>query len=125
VACDGKYPTLDGMPQNPADEKMMQWFLDAGLSDPHEAAMLRHFCYSKLPATNQMLPKMISLLQCCHAPDQNQKKLTQCQLYYYLQESVMNHFKTEGSCLFIDDAKEILSGQKEYMDMSGALGHPL
>jgi hypothetical protein len=108
------------MPQNPADLQMMEWFSAAGLADPLEAAMLRHFCYSKLPATKKMLPKMLNLLFCCHSPDQ--KKLTQCQLYYNLQQSVMNHFKAEGSCLFFGDAKEILSGETEYMDMSGAPG---
>jgi len=91
---------------------MKKWFRDAGIADPR---VLMHFCTSNFAATLQMLPKMLFLLQRCHAADQKLNKW-----YFHLQKSIQNHYRTEGNCLFFGDAKDILSGEKDlhFIDMS-------
>jgi hypothetical protein len=89
--------------------------MEAGIeqmSSPWEtsmASMLMHFCSSKFPATKQMLPKLLALLQRCHASDQKANRW-----YFNLQETIQNHFTAEGNCFFFGDAKEILSGRLDY-----------
>jgi len=106
---------MDYLPPYPASNQMRQWFTEAGMDQmnaPWErsvASMVMHFCSSKLPATKQMLPKMLTLLQQCHASDQKSNRW-----YFNLQESIQNHFTAEGSCFFFGNAKEILSGQLDY-----------
>jgi hypothetical protein len=111
-ACVGNYPTLDQLPRYPGSLQVCQWFRDAGRFDVKVLLKLRHFCDSNLPATKQMIPLLLALLHSYHTSDE---KLTQW--YYTLQICIQNYFKTEGSCLFLGDAKEILSGELQF-DMS-------
>jgi hypothetical protein len=64
------------------------------------------FCNAELPVTKQMLPKLLVLLQHCHASGQKSN-----QLYFNLQKTIQNHYMTEGNCFFFGDSKEILSGE--------------
>jgi hypothetical protein len=111
VACIGKHPTLDDLPEYPPNLKLVQWMKDFGIND-RDGAQLMHFCNSEFAATKQMLPNLITMLQCCH--DSGHKMTL---WYYNVQTSITNYFRTKGSCLFLDDAKEILSGEMVY-DMS-------
>jgi hypothetical protein len=65
------------------------------------ASMVMHFCSSKFPATQaeDMLPKMLTLVQKCHASDQKSNRW-----YFNLQdESIQNHFSAEVSCFFFGE----------------------
>jgi hypothetical protein len=68
-----------------------------------------YFCSTELPATKQMLPKLVAVLKSCLASDQSSN-----QWYIILQQNIENHYLTEGNCFFFGDAKEILSGEMEY-----------
>jgi hypothetical protein len=111
LACVGKYPTLDSLPLYPRKNQMAQWLVKAGVDSttPRESNLLKHFCFTKLLVTKPMLPKLLDLLQFCHSTDHMSN-----QWYYKLQKTIQNHFRTEGSCLFYNDSKEILSGEMEF-----------
>jgi hypothetical protein len=95
---------------------LQQWLKDAGFemltSQGDKSAMLiklMHCCCARFPATKPMLPKMLALLQLCKAPGLKSSKL-----YFYLQKSIENHYRTEGNCFLFGDAKEILSGELDF-----------
>jgi hypothetical protein len=80
---------------------------DAGIDTTPHAMMPLVQCISfHLPVPKQLLPKMLALLEYCHASDQKST-----QWYFKLQDSIRNHYKTEGNCLFFGEAKKILSGE--------------
>jgi hypothetical protein len=91
---------------------MKQWFKAAGVTDPQFKTKVMHFCCSRFPATKEMLPKLLTLLQSCHESDHKST-----QWYHFLQMSIQDHFRTKGCCMFFGDAKQILSGEMQY-DMS-------
>jgi hypothetical protein len=95
---------------------MKQWLVAAGIAPatPGTITKLMHYCFSKHPAPKQMLPKLLALLKCCHASKQ---KLSTW--YFDLQESIQNHYCTEGNCIFFGDAKEILSGEVVILKLRG------
>jgi hypothetical protein len=109
-ACVGLLPTRDRLPLYPERRKLRQWLIDAGF-DKTSSSTLMSLCHCKHPATKQMLPKLLSILKLCHGSDQ---KATQ--LYFNLQKSIQNHYRTEGNCLFLGAAKEILSGAGEILE---------
>jgi len=84
---------------------------DAGIDQttPTEEAVLMHFCNSQLPVPKPLLPKLLTLLKCCHESGQ---KLSNW--YFALQETIQNHYRSEGNCFFFGDAKQILSGEMDY-----------
>jgi hypothetical protein len=89
---------------------MKQLLKDAGIDQTtwsHQVLM--HFCSCKFPATKQMLPKLLALLQRCHASGEMSN-----QWYFNLRKVIQNHYKTQGNCLFYGDAEEILRGELEY-----------
>jgi hypothetical protein len=90
---------------------MKQWFENADNVVPRVTSMLKYLYDSNLPATKQMLPKLLTLLQFCHDFGQTSNRW-----YIYLQEIIQNHFKAEGNCLFLDDSKEILSGEVDLLE---------
>jgi hypothetical protein len=68
TACVGSSARLDCLPPTPAQRQMKQLLKDAGIDQTtwsHQVLM--HFCSCKFPATKQMLPKLLALLQRCHA----------------------------------------------------------
>jgi len=90
---------------------MSQWLAAAGIdvTTPWALATLMHFCYFNLPATKQMLPKLLALLNCCHTSGQRLS-----QWHFNLQQTILNNYRAEGNCLFFGDAKEILCGELNY-----------
>lgn len=89
---------------------MTRWFKKSGLAK--EANTLKFFTSSyKLLATKSMLPKLLALLELCQ-----RSKQKSTQWYYNLQETIQNHYRTEGSCLFYDDCKELMDGEKQFKD---------
>jgi hypothetical protein len=72
-------------------------------------AKLMYFCSYNVPADKEMLSKMVALLREFHKAGS-----TMHQWYFQMQESVKNHYRTQGSCFFFKDAKEILKGTKEF-----------
>jgi hypothetical protein len=96
----------------PEDNLVLQWTLAAGF-DPlniREIKRVEHLCGSRHPAPKRMLPNLLALLQCCHASKQ---KL--CNWYFDLQDTIQNHYSTEGNCIFFGDAQEILSGEVDLL----------
>jgi hypothetical protein len=102
----------------PEDNLVVQWTVAAGfdpLNNPGLIKKLEHLCGSRHPAPKPMVPKILALLKCCHASKQ---KL--CNWYFDLQDTLQNHYTTEGNCIFFGDAKEILSGElEEIMNVEG------
>jgi hypothetical protein len=90
---------------------MAQWLKKAGFKkgSNKEIAKLTYFCSFNAPVTKPMLPKLLSLLSSFH--NSNQKLST---WYFQLQETIKNHYRTKGSCLFFEDSVEILSGEKDF-----------
>jgi hypothetical protein len=99
------------LPLTPLTAEMGEWYncLDIDLTNPRAVAQLNHFCHFKLPATKQLLPHLLDLVKLYHTCDD---KLSVW--YYGLLRTIQSHFMTEGNCLFFGDAKEILSGEKDY-----------
>jgi hypothetical protein len=60
------------------------------------------FCTRESPAPKRMLPKLISLLQYCHETDQKSSRF-----YFDVQKTIQNHYVTEGSSCFFDDAEKV------------------
>jgi hypothetical protein len=89
---------------------MWQWFTAASIDmSAPKLSLMMLFCTSNLPVTKQILPNLVALLKCC-------KKTVQAsnQLYFLVQQAIEYYYYTEGNCLFFGDAKEILSGEKDY-----------
>jgi hypothetical protein len=89
---------------------MIRWLSNAcsGLTNPKQN-MLMQFCSTNLPVTKEMLPKLMGLLESCHASGNTANRW-----YFILMQAINNHYKTEGNCLFFDDAEELLGGEKDY-----------
>jgi hypothetical protein len=92
---------------------MKMWLGQEGVDMTDQWAYTRVlcFCFKHLPAPKQILPKMIALLQLFHESGQNSSGF-----YFGLQKSIQNHYRTEGNCLFFEDAKEIHDGDPDYAE---------
>jgi hypothetical protein len=66
-------------------------------------------CFTKHPASKQMLPILVALLKLCHASDQKM-----CNWYFHVQETIQNHYWTEGNSFFFGGAEKILSGEMDF-----------
>jgi hypothetical protein len=71
--------------------------------------LLEDFCFTNMPVTKKMLPNLVALLKFCHESGQKSH-----QLYFLMQQSIEYYYYTEGNCLFFDDTKDVLSGEKDY-----------
>jgi hypothetical protein len=105
---------LECLPLFPHQSRLQKWLAQAVGIKPNPASadtirQLMYFCSSRHPAPKQLLPKLVSLLKLCHASDQ---KMTNW--YFDLQETILNHYLTEGNCFFFGGAKEILSGEQDF-----------
>jgi hypothetical protein len=102
---------LDALPDHPPLKLKLKWFRAAGCAyHPRFGSSLIPFCSSGMPATKEILPKLLLLMQCYH---ESKQKFTRW--YYILQTSIVCSYKTEGTCVFYDDAKEILNGEKDFI----------
>lgn len=72
-------------------------------------AKLMYFCNYHVAADKEMVSKMVALLREFHKAGS-----TMHQWYFQMQESVKNRYRTQGSCFFFKDAKEILKGTKPF-----------
>lgn len=81
-------------------------FLPASSKD---VAKFVYYCSYSVPADNEMLPKMVALLREFHKTGS-----TVHQWYFQMQESIKNHYRTQGSCFFFKDAREIIKGTKAF-----------
>lgn len=110
TACKGSSVPLDSLPAYPELNQMRLWIEDAGIDlNSGACEMLMHFSNSMFPATKQMLPTLVAVLQSCHASGHKSNHW-----YFMLQETIQNHFMAKGNCFFFGDAKEILSGEVDY-----------
>lgn len=103
---------MDSLPQlSVMNKQMMHWLVKAGIkpTNKKEISKLTYFCNFNAPVTKQMLPKLLALLRSFHKSDQKVSTW-----YFQLQETIKNHYRTKGSCLFFEDSIEILSGEKEF-----------
>lgn len=116
----GRYPLVASMPEMGIMEnkQMMEWVVKAGFSfdpDNDEIFQLDHFCKRASPVTKPMLPKLLTLLRCFHESDYKMNRW-----YFMLQETIRHHFKTEGTSMFLGQAKQIMSGEKKDFDWMAA-----
>jgi hypothetical protein len=103
---------MQSLPQlSVVNKKMVQWLVKAGFKTRSEKEMskLFYFCSCNAPVTKPMLPKLLSLLHSFHHSDQKVSTW-----YFQLQETIKNHYRTKGSCLFFEDSVKILSGEKDF-----------
>ena len=68
-----------------------------------------YFCNYSIPADNEMVPRMVALLGEFHKTGTRMN-----QWYFMMQESIKNHYRTQGSGFFIGDSEEILLGKKVF-----------
>jgi hypothetical protein len=76
---------------------------------PKVISMLAMFYESKFPAPQLMLPKMVSVLEHCHASGQ-----TLTRWYVYLQELIQKHYLAHGNCFFYGNSESFMLGDEEY-----------
>ena len=110
-ACEKDWPAFSSMPKISGKE-MVKLMKAANLFGPKNGEMLRkfeHFCNFAIPADNEMLPRMVALLGEFHKTGTRMNHW-----FYMMQESIKNHYRTQGSGFFFGDSEEILLGNKKF-----------
>jgi len=87
------------------DDVLCQLMVDAGIELANVVELKKFSIFSD----KEMLPKMVHVLKGLHKKN---KKLNQW--YFQIQESIKNHYRTQGNCFFFNDAKDILTGVKQF-----------
>jgi hypothetical protein len=113
-ACEKDCPDLSSMPRMSIKGKeMVKLMKAANLFGPKNGEMLRkfeYFCNFAIPADKKMLPKMVALLGEFYKSGTKMPN----QWFYMMQESIKNHYRTQGSGFFFGDSEEILMGTKKF-----------
>jgi len=111
-ACVGKWPTLNNLPKDPPNNKETgQMLKTAGINSRSQEEFERFNYYLRFGVLtdHEMLPKMENLLGALHKKNKRVNKL-----YCELQESIKNHYRALGNCLFFKDAKDVFDGVKRF-----------
>jgi hypothetical protein len=94
-------------------KEMVKLMKAANLFGPKNGEMLQkfeYFCNFAIPADKKMLPKMVALLGEFYKSGTKMPN----QWFYMMQESIKNHYRTQGSGFFFGDSEEILMGTKKF-----------
>jgi hypothetical protein len=100
------------MPKMSLMTKEMMKLMRAANFVPKSGEMLptfEYFCNYGIPPDKEMLPKMVALLEEFHNTGTRMN-----QWYFLMQESIKNHYRTQGNGFFFGDSEEILLGNKVF-----------
>jgi len=107
-ACIGKWPIFAQLPKTPPSFNEMMKKAGMNMKNPKIYGKFKHFLAYNSPTDLELLPKMKNLLEQMHKKGERMN-----QLYFGLQECIKNYYRTQGNCLFFNDAKDILRGAKK------------